>query len=96
MAEAQPIQHFAHTALVKGDAEARCDHVAQIDAAPAHNAVGGDIGAPFHNLGKLGLLFLCQSWRRAAGLAVDKPFDAELIVTMHPVAQRLAVHPARP
>jgi len=95
MAEAKPLQHLAHAALVKLDAEARCDYLAQIDAAPAHKTVGGDIGTAFHDLGKLGLLFLRQPARWSGSLAVDKSFAAKLIVAVHPITQRLAIHPAR-
>ncbi len=76
MTEAKPVQHLAHGALVKRNAKARGDHVAKIDAAPAHDTVVRKIGTLLHNLGKFSLLLLRQPGRWAWSLAVDKTIDA--------------------
>ena len=86
VAEAKPFEQLAHGALVKRDAEPRRNHIAKIDAAPAHDAVGGDIGTALHDPGKFGLLLLRQPWHRPRSLAVDKPIDAQCVVAVYPVA----------
>ena len=70
--------------LRKGDIEALGQPVAQIDAAPAHHAVGGNIRPGFNPLLKLGqMLGLELRWPPGAR-AIPEPLYPFCIVTMHP------------
>lgn len=83
-------------ALVIADAEALLDEVLQIDAPPPNDAVGGRIGARFHDGGQLRLLIRRQPRRRSAIPGILQPVRPDGIEAMHPVPERLTVHAAHP
>lgn len=93
-AKAQPAQQVSHRALRQDHAEAPLDPLRQIDPAPAHHPILRQIGALADPLRHLGLLRRGQTRRRPRRAPIRQPRQALLVVTMHPVPKRLAVHPA--
>jgi len=92
--ETEPLEQLADAALVVLDAEARGDHVPEVEAPPAHHFVRLRIGTGLHDLRKLGQLRGGQANFRAFVLAIDQPVRPFGVETMNPVAQRLTVHAA--
>lgn len=82
--------------LRKGDREALGQPVAQIDATPAHHAVGGNIRSGFHPLFKLDKVLGPELRWPPGPRTIPEPVHAFGIVTMHPVAQSLPVHTRSP
>lgn len=78
------------------DTKLGCNAVAQVDAPKPHDAVAGEIGALLDPGRKLALFDPAQAGGPAPSRPVGKPIQACLIVAVNPVAQRLAVHPAKP
>jgi hypothetical protein len=66
----------------------------QAGAPPPHHTVFFSIRAFLNKSGKFGFLRCIQPARPSRCLAVFKPGQASRIVAMHPIPQRLAVHPA--
>src|SRR5262245_17144374 len=96
MGGVQPPQEVAHAAFVQFDAKLGRNAVPQIGTAEPHNAIAGEIGALLDPGCKLALFDPAQAVWTAASRPVSKPFQSFLIVAMNPVAQRLAVHAAKP
>ena len=96
MGEAKLAQQPADGVVTDRDAEARLGDASQIGATPADDAVRLEIGPFLDQLFDLGLLLGRQlGWPPRRGV-VDQRIDATGIEGMHPVAQRLAIHPAEP
>jgi len=76
------------------DAKAPLDLIAQIDAPPANDLVERGVGAGLDQRRHFRALRRAQLSPGAAAMTVAQPGQTLLIVAMHPVAQRLAVHPA--
>ena len=91
---AQGLELFADRAFVQLYAEHLFDAPLQIGAPPPHHAILFHIGAFLDESGEFGFLLCRQPGWPARRLAVFKPRQAFRVVAMHPVAQRLAVHPA--
>jgi hypothetical protein len=94
--EIQPRHQLADRALVQLHAEPLRDLVAQVGQAPAHQLAFRWRSLP-HPLCDVGFLLRRQLARRLAGVAsILQSGQAALIVTMHPIAQRLPVHAGTP
>lgn len=91
---AQSLELFADRAFVQLYAEHFFDAPLRSGAPPTHHAVFFSIRAFLEESGEFGFLLRGQPARPARRLAVFKPRQAFRIIAMHPVAQRLAVHPA--
>jgi hypothetical protein len=96
MAEIEPPEQLAHAAFVEFDAKLGRNAVSQIGTPEPHHAIAGEFGALFDPGRKLALLDPAQAGGAAASRPVSKPFQPFLIVAVNPVAQRLAVHAAKP
>jgi hypothetical protein len=94
--EAESLEELAHRALVVGDAEALQDDALQVDPPPAREAVHGPVRPSLDELRDLGTLLLREARLSAFGPGVHEPLGAVRVEPMHPVAQRLPVHPANP
>jgi hypothetical protein len=97
VAECQRLQDPSDTALIHRHEEAGQDPIAQIAQSPAHDAIFGDI-RPLADPSCELRLFLDRQLRPrpTAVRAVRQASDALLVVTDHPVAQRLPIHAAVP
>jgi hypothetical protein len=84
---------LADAALVQLRAELLGDFRLQIDPPPAHDAVRGRIRARAHPRAHLRFLLLAQPPLRPAALPVRQSGQAPVIEAMHPVPERLAIHP---
>ena len=94
MREAGRLQQPAHRCLIEIDRIARHNEAPEIDAAPAHNAIGLWIGASLNQRCDLGLLPGRQFRLGARRLGIDQAVGSARIERMHPIAQRLAIHAA--
>ena len=92
--KAERLQLLADRALVHHHAEPRLDHTLQIDAAPAHDAVLLRVRALLDQFGKRRQIARAQPARRTRIVAVRQAQKPLGIVAMHPIAQRLPIHPA--
>jgi hypothetical protein len=92
--EAEAAQQIADRSLGQLDPVALLDHKRQVDPAPAHHAVDGQIGASPNQLRHLPCLLGGQTRLRSRRRAVRKPLYSLGVVTVHPIAQRLTVHAA--
>ncbi len=91
--EVQPRQKLTDRAFVHGHAELPADLVAQIHQAPAHE-LAFLRGTVLHPAGNRRLLCGRQLARWAARIGlVRQTGEPGLVVAMHPVTQRLPVHP---
>jgi hypothetical protein len=79
---------------VQLDAEHLLDALLEISAAPPHHAIFFSIGAVLDESSKFGFLSRSQPAGPARCFAVFKPRQTLYVIAMHPVAQRLTVHPA--
>jgi hypothetical protein len=87
------MQQLADRALVQRDVEAGLDQRLEVDPPPAHHAVRLRVRAVVHDLFQLGQLLGREARpapRPAPVVQAGEPFR---VVTMHPVPQRLPVHP---
>jgi hypothetical protein len=91
---AQGLELLANCAFVQPDPEHLLDPPFEIDASPPNYAVFFRIGTFLDKSGKFGLLLCAQLARAARPPAVFKPRQTFRILAMHPIAQRLAIHPA--
>jgi len=94
--ETEPVQQFADIARVVVHAEAILDDALQIDASPARDAVNSTVRTLFDDRGQVGLLLGRQTRWRTRRPLVDKTFGTCRIEPVHPVAERLTIHPADP
>ena len=95
--KAEAAQQLPDTSLVQFDIELSRDLLPKINHTPANHAVGLEDRAPSYPLGQRRFLLLRELARRTAAVrTVGQAGNAFGIVMMHPVAQRLAVHPAIP
>ena len=92
--EAQSLEQLAYGALVILDPEPLFDDALKVDAPPAHHAIDGAIRAGFHDLGKFRLLRSRQPPGISPSAVVLQPGRAMRVEPVHPVPQRLPVHPA--
>jgi hypothetical protein len=91
----QADHQLAHRALVNLHAKAPGDLVAQIHQAPTYHPVLLQLGSLTDPLGDRRLLLRIQFARRRASVRlVPQSFQPMLVETMHPVPQRLSVHPS--
>src|SRR6202030_3497491 len=90
----QGLQLLANRAFVQLYAEHLLDAPHQIGAPPPHHAVFLSIRTFLDKSGEFGFLPCGQPAGPSGCFAVFKPRQTFRIVAMHPVAQRLAVHPA--
>lgn len=91
-AEIQTAQQFTNAALMEHHAEPGLDPLAQVDAAPAHDAIRRQIGALLDPAVDFGLLRGCQK-RTGAGMGmIGQTIEPEIVVAANPVAQGLPVH----
>ena len=81
-------------ALRQGHPEALGDHALQVDAAPAHHAVHRHLRPGLDDRDQRLDLPGRQPRRPPGPRPVDQPRDPLGIVAVHPVPQRLPVHPA--
>src|SRR5208282_6605648 len=93
--ETQAAQQLADAALMQLDIELARDLLAQIDHSPTDNTVDPLVRTGAHPLRHRRLLLYRQLRRRTAAMrAVEQAGQAFGVVAMHPVAQRLPIHPA--
>src|SRR5713101_1785568 len=94
MRKAKLLENASEAHLGQINAKAFAKNPLEIHAAPARNPILLRIGASFHETPQF--LFLLQRKLRwaARGCGVDQAFSALVIETMHPIAQRLAIHAA--
>jgi len=92
--QSHPVQQLADGALVHLHVEAFGDLIAQIDTAPAHDAMACRIRPGQNDVLQFGHLLIRQGRRPPAARRISEPCDPIGIVTMHPVPQRLTVHAA--
>ena len=92
--EAKTAQHVADAAFSQMHAEAGFDLPGQVDPPPAHHAVLGQ-GRSFADPPRhLGFLLGQQAGFGAGRHAIGQSRKPEFVITMHPVAKRLAIHAA--
>ena len=91
---AQSLELFADRAFVQLYAEYLLNAPLQIGAPPPHYAVFVIIRTFLDKSGEFGFLRCGQPAGPSWCFAVFKPRQTFCIIAMHPVAQRLAVHPA--
>ena len=89
-------QDLADRTFMHFDAKASLDLIAQINPAPANDRVQRRIGASLNQRGELRPLLLGKLRRTPSADPVTQPGQTLVIVTVHPVAQGLPVHPANP
>jgi hypothetical protein len=94
--KADLLQELADGALMVDDAEALLDHPFKIGPTPAHHAVLRPVRPGLDDLGEGRQLFRRQPWRMALRADVLQPVRTLGVEAMHPVAQRLPVHPPDP
>src|SRR6195952_4255358 len=95
--KAEATQQLADTSLVQFDIELSRDLLPKINDKPANHAVGLEGRPRSYPLGQSRFLLLRELTRRTAAVrTVGQAGHAFGIVMMHPVAQRLTVHPALP
>lgn len=94
--EAELFQQCAHMALMIIDAEALLDDTLQVSAPPAHNAIGLKCRACLDKPFQFRLLLFGQARLPARCLVIQQPIRPHVIEPLHPVAQRLPIHPANP
>src|SRR5437660_1038959 len=75
------------------DTKASLDLVAQIDAPPANNLMKRGVRAGLDQRRQLRALPWAQLCPGTAAMPVAQPGQTFAVVAMHPVAQRLSVHP---
>jgi len=92
--EAQSLEQLAYGALVILHPEALSDDALEVDAPPSNHAIGGRVGAGFHDLGQFCLLRGRQPPWVAAPAIILQPGRAMCVEAVHPVPQRLSVHAA--
>ncbi len=92
----QPPKQLPHAAFVQFDAKLGRDAITQIGATEPHDTVAGEIGALLDPGRNLALFDPAQACGPPASPPIRKPIQTCLIVAVNPVAQRLAVHPAKP
>src|SRR6266436_7941289 len=94
MRKAELLENASEAHLGQINAKAFAKNPLEIHAAPARNPILLRIGASFHETPQF--LFLLQRKLRwaARGFGVDQAFSTLVIETMHPIAQRLAIHAA--
>ena len=93
--KAQPEQQLADRPLVVVNAEATADQRLQVEAAPAHDAVGLGLRTRLDQRRELGLLSGGQPRRGTRRLPVDQPGRTRGVEPVHPIPQRLTVHAAQ-
>ena len=81
---------------MKIDAKASLDLIAQINPAPANDLVQRRIGPSLDESGELRPLFLGKLRRTPSVGSIAQPGQTFVIIAVHPVPQRLPVHPANP
>lgn len=91
---AQGLKLFADRALAERYAKHLRDALLEIGAPPPRDAVFFRIGAFFEEGGEFGFPRRARPGWPAWPLAVFEPRQAFRIIATHPVARRLAVHPA--
>jgi hypothetical protein len=94
--EAERLEQLADVTLVERDAETLDDDGLQVDPPPARHAVGLKIGTSLDDRRQLRHLSLAQSGLAAFAAMIVKALGAGGVKAMHPITQRLAVHPADP
>jgi hypothetical protein len=94
MREAERLEKLADAPLVIRDAEASGDRRLQVDTTPAYDAVRLRIRPGLDDLRELGQLRRREPRLRAFAAMIEEPPRPFGIETMHPIAQRLAVHAA--
>ena len=85
---------LADRTLVHHHAEPLLDPTLQIDPAPAHDAVLLRVWSLLDQFGKRRQIARAQPTRRTRIATVRQPEKPLGIVAVHPIAQRLAIHPA--
>jgi hypothetical protein len=93
--EAERLQ-LADRAFMIGDPEALADHPLQVDPAPAHDPVYGPVRTRLDEFREFGPLLRREARLGSLGPAVQKTVRTVCVEPMHPVPQRLPVHPADP
>ena len=93
--EAETPQHVAYTAFRQMNAEPCLDHTRQIRTAPAHDTMLGQARTSANHYRRLGFLLRCQAWLGTSRNATGQPGKTAVVVAVHPVSQRLAVHAAQ-
>ncbi len=91
----QPAQPLADGSLVYRHGESLGHLVPKVEASPAHHLVGLGIGAFDHQCRQFIHLRLVESRPSARATARRQAGDPGGIVAMHPIAQRLAIHPGQ-
>jgi len=86
------IQQLADRPLVQRHVELTQDAIPQVDTPPTHHAVLRQIGTSLDPSDQL--LLLCFPQRRVPprSLPIAQPVNTAVVVAVHPVPQRLAVH----
>jgi hypothetical protein len=91
-AEIQLLQQLTDAALMQMNIEFGGDAVTQVGTAPAHHAVGLEVGAVFYPLRHFAPLGFGQTRLTPRPRPVREPRQAIPVVTNDPIAQRLPVH----
>lgn len=94
--EAELLQKTPQAHFRQIDAKTFSENALQIDAAPANHAIRLRVGTGFDQLLQGQLLRLRELRGTPRRFDIDQPVRAALVEAMHPIPQRLAVHPADP
>jgi hypothetical protein len=95
-AKAKPVEDRANRTGRQPHTELRFDHPSQIDPAPTHHAMLRQV-RPLAHPGSEGVGLFGRKpglGATATGLVIQ-PSQASFVVTMHPITQRLPIHPAQ-
>jgi hypothetical protein len=92
--EAEATQQIADRSFGQLDPVALLDHMRQIDPAPAHHPMLGQIRSFANQLGHLSFLLRGESRFGSGSGSIVKALQTFRIVAVHPVAKNLQVHAA--
>ena len=92
--EAQFLENLPKPHFGEINTEALAKNALQVHTTPAHHPMLKRIGPCLHQFAQSLFLFCRKSRRTPGWLDVDQTSGTLLVEAMHPIPQRLAVHPA--
>ena len=90
------VRQLADRPLVQRHAELARDAIAQINTPPADHTIPRQIWTGLNPFDQRLLLFFCQHWLPSRSMSVGETVQAAVVVSVHPVSQRLTVHSGHP
>lgn len=95
-AKAKPVEDRANRASRQPHTELRFDHPSQVGPAPTHHTMLLPVRALAHPGSEgVGLFGRKPGLGAAATSLVVQPRQTRFVITMHPITQRLPIHPAQ-